>query len=523
MRLVMANQGRKVRRGSRAGKKVQARKVADGGGAGAEAGKKTFAGMDRGDLVKMISSWDAARHSERRGRVVMPSLNPKKRVSPTERLEIARKVEAAEQNVGFVKRAIEGPARLVGNLLPQSLAGNADFEAEIEEKVGARFRHPRAFDAAGTFDFNDWQAWVRESKIRSGDCLTVLAEGPDGAARVMCYEGTQIGDGMGRKDKPGNLYDGVFLDRFGGRAGFQLLDEDGKPGRVVPRDRAIYHSIGGRAGRVRSVSGLAHAVANFLDMVEILADTKHAVKVAALWGAWIEQAANAETGEDPGEDLRGFLQAAGETAELAEVEGLADGETLPDGNILSVEDVVQGGRFQEFAPGRTMKTMNDSRPHPNVLGLLSWLIRDMAWGLPHGGLSPEVLWDASSMNGPGMRFVMAETRRFVADEQERMRRDCQKLWMYFAAKEAQRGNLTIPAELAGTWYRASWIPQADLTIDRGRDGKLDQALMADGLMTREEWWARQGKDWKTEEAKVIREEAWIREQREAAGLEAAAE
>jgi capsid protein len=147
----------------------------------------------------------------------------------------------------------------------------------------------------------------------------------------------------------------------------------------------------------------------------------------------------------------------------------------------------------------------------------------MAWGLPHGGLSPEVLWDASSMNGPGMRFVMAETRRFVADEQERMRRDCQKLWMYFAAKEAQRGNLTIPAELAGTWYRASWIPQADLTIDRGRDGKLDQALMADGLMTREEWWARQGKDWKTEEAKVIREEAWIREQREAAGLEAGAE
>ena len=127
------------------------------------------------------------------------------------------------------------------------------------------------------------------------------------------------------------------------------------------------------------------------------------------------------------------------------------------------------------------------------------------------------------MDGPGMRFVMAETRRLVADEQERMRRDCQKLWMYFAAKEAQRGNLTIPAEWAGTWYRASWIPQADLTIARGRDGKLDQALMADGLMTREEWWARQGKDWKTEEAKVIREEAWIREQREAAGLEAAAE
>lgn len=499
---------KKRRRGSRGGKKVQARK-AEG---------KTWNGHSRADLVKMISSWDGARISERRGRVVMPSLNPKKRISPTERVEIARKVEAAEQNVGFVRRAIAGPARLVGNLKPQSAAGDAAFEGEIESAVLARFTHPRAFDAAGEFDFYGWQAWVRESKIRHGDCLTVLGEGPDGAARVMCYEGTQIGDGAGRKDKPANLYDGVFLDRFGGRAGFQLLDEEGKAGRVVPRDRAIYHGIGGRAGRVRSVSGLAHAVANFLDMVEILADTKHAVKIAALWGAWIEQAANAETGDDPGEDLRGFLEAAGESAEVAGLDQLDTGETPDDGRVLSVEEVTQGGRFQEFAPGRTMKTMTDARPHPNVLGLLSWLIRDMAWGLPHGGISPEVLWDASSMNGPGMRFVMAETRRFVADEQERMRRDCQKVWMYFAAKEIQRGALTVPAAMAESWYQASWIPAADLTIDRGRDGKLDRELLADGLMTREEWWARQGKDWKTEEEKAIKEEAWIREKREAAGL-----
>ena len=507
----MGQDSKKSRRGTRAGKKVQARKAAS---------KRPVDGLPKtkSDLVKMISSWDAARHSERRGRVVMPSLNPKRRVSPTERLEISRKVEAAEQNVGFVKRAIEGPARLVGNLHPQSQAGNADFEAEIEEKVGNRFKNHLAFDAAGNFDFNDWQTWVRESKIRTGDCLTVLASGPDGAARVMCYEGNQIGDGQGRRDQPENLYDGIFLDRFGGRSGFQLLDDEGKAAKVVSRDRSIYHSIGGRAGRVRSVSGLAHAVANFLDMVEIIADTKHAVKVAALWGAWIEQAANTENNEDPGEDLRGFLEAAGETAEIAEVEGLASGETLPDGNILSVEDVVQGGRFQEFAPGQSLQTMNDTRPHPNVLGLLSWLIRDMAWGLPHGGLSPEVLWDASKMNGPGMRFVMAETRRFVADEQERMRRDCQKIWMYFAAKESKRGNLVIPAELQATWWKTSWIPQADLTIDRGRDGKLDLALLDQGLMTREEWWARQGKDWKTEEAKVAKEKAYINEQRAAAGL-----
>ena len=267
----MGQDSKKSRRGTRAGKKVQARKAAS---------KRPVDGLPKtkSDLVKMISSWDAARHSERRGRVVMPSLNPKRRVSPTERLEIARKVEAAEQNVGFVKRAIEGPARLVGNLHPQSQAGNADFEAEIEEKVGNRFKNHLAFDAAGNFDFNDWQTWVRESKIRTGDCLTVLASGPDGAARVMCYEGNQIGDGQGRRDQPENLYDGIFLDRFGGRSGFQLLDDEGKAAKVVSRDRSIYHSIGGRAGRVRSVSGLAHAVANFLDLVEILRESGESIQ-----------------------------------------------------------------------------------------------------------------------------------------------------------------------------------------------------------------------------------------------------
>ena len=127
---------------------------------------KTAGGMNRAQLMQALSSWDAARRSERRGNVVIPSLDPQKRISPTDRKEIAGKVEAGEQNVGFVKRAISGVAQLVGNLKPQADTGNSDFDEEIEERLGKRFDHPRAFDAAGNMDFWDWQTWVRECKVR---------------------------------------------------------------------------------------------------------------------------------------------------------------------------------------------------------------------------------------------------------------------------------------------------------------------------------------------------------------------
>jgi capsid protein len=494
---------KKTRRGKRGSGRGSAASLVDG--------PKTVQGLNRGQLLQMLSSWDGARRSERRGFVVLPGNDPKTRVSPTERKEIAAKVEAGEQNVGFIKRAIEGVSGLVGNLRPQAATGNEEFDEALEERILARFEHARAFDAAGMMAFDDWQSWVRESKVRAGDCLSVLSEGSDGGARLVMYEAGQIGSDSAA-GKVENEVDGVFLDRSGGRAGFRLLDGRGRTAAIVPRERSIYHGGGNRVGRPRQVSGLAHAVANFLDMVEIVADTKHAVKVAALWGAWLERSPGTGGADDIGESLRGFLETAGESAEV--LGGLDDipvpGSNVDPGNVLSVDDFTQGGRFQEFGEGQTLKTMQDTRPSPNVLALLSWLIRDMARG---AGLAPEVLWDASGMNGPGMRFVMAETRRFVEDQQRINRRDCQKVWMYFAAKEIQAGRVIVPAGLEG-WWKASWIPQADLTIDRGRDGKLELEQMEKGKMTAEEFWGGRGKDWKTQEEKIIRERIW-REEMEA--------
>ena len=137
------------------------------------------------------------------------------------------------------------------------------------------------------------------------------------------------------------------------------------------------------------------------------------------------------------------------------------------------------------------------------------MIRDVASGLK---LHPEVLWDASKMSGPGMRYVMADTRRFIEDEQMDLARDCKRIWMYFLAKEIQSGRLERPKEGA-KWWVSRWIPQADMTIDRGRDGKLDVERVEKNLKSRQAFWGEQGMDWKEAEEQVLREEIWREKKR----------
>ncbi len=485
-------QSGKARRGKRGGRNrnAAAKLVAAG------------TGEKKARLFKALSNFDGARTSERRGRVRWDNLGARDEVSPSDRVELMKSARWGEANIGLVARAITGPSRLIGYLKPQAETGDSELDKRIEEIWQSRTEYAPAFDMAAGMNFEGWQDWVKRSKLRDGDALTVLTEGPAKGSRVAMYEAHQVGDGKRQVSKPANLSDGVFLDRFGGRAGFRLIDSKGEVMRSIPRERAIYHADEVRAGRPRQVSALGHAVSNFKDLVEILGYTKQAVKVAALWAAWLEQSATTDGEEDPGADLKGFIDDLPESVDLDELTDAVEGATGTgeEGAVLTLDQMIQGGRFQEFAPGQKLQTTNDSRPHPNTLGMLSWLVRDIAWGI---GIAPEVLWDPGSISGTGMRYTMAETRRFVEVQQAALKRDCQRLWMYVLAKEIKAGRLDIPGGVE-KWWKARWVPQADMTIDRGRDGKLMVELLKEGYMTETDFWASQGMDFEEQE----RRKAW---------------
>lgn len=421
-----------------------------------------------------------------------------------------RRVRAGEANIGLVRRCIHGTSDLIGHLTPQANTTDHDFNRRAEEAFWRRAGNPLAFDYAGKLDFLSWQGAIKRSKLRDGDAVTALGEGPSGGGRVMFYEAHQIGDGTSDREKPANLRDGVYLDQYGGRAGFRILRPGGGESWFnLAREDAVYHAGIDRHSRPRAVSGLAHAVSNFLDMVEIIADTKHAIKVAALWGVAMEQSMADSSKDEMNEALRSYLNASGSGIEPGSEE---------TGEILTLDKITQGGRVQGLPAGAKLSTIQDTRPHPNQMMLMSWLVRDMAHGV---GLHPELLWDLGALNGTATRYAMADTRRFVENQLLQMERDCQRVWLYILAKEIKAGRLEVPAGM-DRWWEARWVPQADLTVDRGREGNLEMAQIEKKMMTRAEMWGRRGMDWEDAERQILIEEKRMAELRKEVGLGAPA-
>lgn len=473
-----------ARRGTRGGKNRSKSKAAIGSTV-----KKHVPGgglATKSPANHLGAGWDGATSSPRRGYVVWPTLDSTKDLPPASRVEIIRKVRMAAANIGLVKRCIKGPSKLIGTARPQAKTPDREFNKRAEEAFWRRAKNPAAFDYAGKLNFIGWQNAIKLAKSRDGDAVTALGEGPSGGGRVMFYESHQIGDGNSGKPKPENLRDGVYLDKHGGRAGFRILKPGAEDWFNLARENAIYHGDPDQHARPRSVSGMAHAVSNFLDMVEIIADTKHAIKVAALWGVAMEQKSTEASKKEMDEQLRAYINGSGPAG--------VDAET---GEVLTVDKITQGGRVQGLPAGASLKTVQDQRPHPNQLQLMSWLVRDMAHGR---GLFPEVLWDLSGLNGTSMRYAMADTRRFIEDEQELLEMEFERVWLYFLAKEIKEGRLELPDSLKGQrWWNVGWQWQADMTIDRGREGKLEMEMVAKEYMTRQEMWGRRGKDWEEEE------------------------
>jgi capsid protein len=415
--------------------------------------------------------FDAAKITNRRGYVYWPNLDTSKELTGGDRLMILRKARKMYADVGLARRIVNGVANLVGYLTPQADTPDREFNRRAEELFYERTSNAGVFDRAGKLNFHAWQIALTRLRLKDGDSLSVLTETQGGTARIILYEAHQIDNG--NNDAP-NLMDGVFVDRFKRHVGYHILEslESGIGSRVNALD-AIFHADFERPHQTRGISALAHAINHMQDTAEILADVKHGIKMANQVG----------------------LQRISKSA-VSGPQGFASAVTpvkRADGTYINVEQMREGGIVAELDLGEELKPIHDARPHPNQMLLLEWLVRDIAWGV---GLSPEVLWDLSRQTGPSQRYLMAETRRWVEQEQQRLKVACQRFWTYFVAKAVKNGDLPNPP---ANWWWAEWIPQADQTIDVGREGRLELEQYKAGLLTLNEIASRKGKDWESME------------------------
>jgi len=477
-----------AKRGSRGGKKVQERKAAE---------------ALRTDLLSAVgmnggwgsNGWSAGTNSERRGYVYWPELDTAKELPPVTRLEILRKARWADAEVGLVRRAVGGLADMVGYQTPQAETGDAEWDQLAEDAVLRRWDNPLAFDVAGKMDAWGWQLALTRCRFRDGDNLTALGKSQSGGALMQFYESHQVD--TGDKLKVANIYDGVYLGTGGKHLAYNIVGkklDGGKSNKKLDARDVIYHADFERPGRVREVSKMAHAISNIVDMIEILADTKHGIKVAAQLGVVMTTAAGAGGGQ-MSETLAAFLSKQGV------------GTDACDNDVeINLDEIMRGGRSQSLPAGADMKTLQDSRPHPNQLDLLRWLVRDIAWGV---GVAPEILWEQAGLGSAATRYLMAETRRWIENQQRVQRRACQRMWTYTLGQEIKAGRVPMPK--AARWWQCKWIPQADMTIDRGRDGALEIQQIEKGLLTYQESYAKRGKDYQEEFRQLAKERAMMQE------------
>lgn len=444
------------------------------------------------------NGYDAVGSSTMRGYIYWPQLDTRKEIDRYTRVEIMRRARALAENVGLATHILEGLADLVGYLTPMAATGDREWNRKANAAFRERQSVPEVFDASGKFSFSEYQLHLDVASFRDGDILPVLTETSSGTARIATYEAHQIGNPYGVTDDLSGWRDGVRINRFGKHLAYSLIDPaDRTRVRTVQARDAIYYGHFKKIGHIRPVSILRHAINHLMDMAEIVRDVKYGIKVRNQIPLALET------------DAGGHSFGSGATQAIA---GHIRNKTVPASTgsgaaaeaQVAYEEVMQGGNVWRGAPGQKLKAIIDAAPHPNQLALLAHMVRDISWGV---GVAPEILWDINSLRGANNRLLNSKLQRWIGARLMRKRNFVRRYWVYAIAKEMKSGRLDACRD--PEWWKVGMLPQGNITADRGREGKLDLELVANRLMSLQEYFAKEGKDWLTEIQQMAEEDTQL--------------
>jgi len=422
----------------------------------------------------LFSGYDGANYSPMRGDVWMPTLETKEELDGYSRTELLRKIRWLYINVGLFKAFVNSAADLIGWQTPQAETGNPAFDKEAYLRFEDRAGTAAAFDVAGKFNFWDAQPMLSRCALKDGELLTVLTSSATGSAMFAFYEAHQLATPKNGKER---WHDGILLDSHGRHLSYGLRSSSDKTVIPISARDVIYHGEFDSPGYVRPTPRLAHAVTTGLDITEIRALVKGSIKSTALFGA-VRESSNPAIPRSQ----RGITGAPGYEVRTR-AGNTAAGEAATVTEKFEVSHVWGGNQIPRLPTGEELKILHDSRPSPNQMDFMEVLARDMSVGF---GLPLEVIWQMSGLTGPGVRFVMDVADRWIKARQSLLENWCRSVWVYTIAKEIKAKRLKVPAGKGGEvfpWWRVRFVPQRNLTIDRGRDMKSRMEAVAAGFET----------------------------------------
>ena len=439
--------------------------------------------------LAMFSGFSGANYSPDRGMIYWPSLDTRQPLDSFSRDELIRRIRWLCENEGFIKAIPRNAADLVGYQTPQATTPDEEWNKLAEESWRDSCMTPEVFDHGGKYDYEDAQLMLKRKRYKDGDIITVLTEHPNGRAKVAFYEAHQL-----RSPQNPPTYqkwkDGILVGSGGKHLAYGVLDPDNDKVTVIPARDVIYSGQFDEPGNIRAIPPLAHAVNHAIDITEVWANLKKAIKASSLFAAVREL----DAGAPPPRGRQGLT---GPTSTQ---------ETNTSGQNVEVNATWNGGQIPRLPSGEKMKILQDERPHPNVRDFVRDLIRDICVGF--GGLQSEVIWEMGRLTGPGVRFILDTADRWIKAQQRIDRRWCKRVWVYYIAKEIKSGRLRAPLNEDGTparWWTVGFTAQRNLTIDRAKESKSRREEIDAGLGTWSGWDDIDGRFWQDRVDQRIRE------------------
>jgi hypothetical protein len=430
------------------------------------------------------SGFDGANRSPMRGEVWWQTLETKDELDSYSREELQRKIRWANANTGIIRGFINNGADLIGFQRPRVLSEDAEWVIAAQESIAERMLTPELFDFAGDFDLEDAQPMLNRAMLKDADALAVFTNAKDGGSMVAFYEAHQLCNPTAASS---NWRDGV---RYEGsrKVAYGVKDPASGKVKVIDAKHCFYYAELESPGHGRAIPRLAHAVNNAIDITETRGFVKAGIKTASLFGAVIE---------NPGQHIPAGRQGM--------VGGLATGTNGVTGEKFEVARVWNPAQVTELAPGRTMKVLSDARPHPNQMEFEAALVREMSIGF---GLHPEVIYHMQRLTGPGVRFVLDVTDRWIKARQKIQKRFVTRVVRRYLACEIDRGRLPMPKD--GIWWRLKMVPQRSLTIDRGQVSRARLDEIDAGVGTWEGWEEIDEMPWQDRADQRMREFAYVK-------------
>lgn len=424
------------------------------------------------------AAFPAANNTGTRTSVAGFPRDPRRELTPMQRMEIVKKSRLLRNALGYVSRLIEGTVRysIGSGLVPSASTTDPAFN-ERADRSFEEWAQEKLVDVTGENNFYGLQKLAASEMMADGEVFAVKCK-LEGYCQLQLLKTHQVGD-LPWSIQRDAFRDGLRLNEFGRVLGYRVL-QDGPRGigsygmtRLDYNAEDIIHIFDPeRIGQRRGLPWMYHGVNCCIDILDLNALEKVAAKLHSYFAAAI----TTPEGEKP-KGLTGNLPAAKKANN-------ADNDKL----TRQYHDFLGGGAMPVLKDGEKIDFFASNRPSTTFAGFIDYLKSDVCagWGVQNG------FWEAvSGMNGQALRFVLVDASWLFEDVQQLVvDRFCDPVRKWVIANAIMKGELALGRD--PQWWACEWQGPQKITVDRSRDGNLEISLVNNGMMTLDEFWKSRG-------------------------------